>query len=198
MQKGEISTEHFTGGPELAARLEEGYSLEQSGWKGKAGTAIAQSEDTRSFYTTLAGFAEKKGYLSLDFLRVNGEAVAFQYGLIYKDCYCLLKPGYNEEFGEASPGQLLTEEVLKHCVDLGIREYDFLGPEAMWKRKWAPNTRSHTWLFIFRKNAYGRLLCSYKFRWVPATKRMIVRWRARGGAQETANTREPDQEAGGQ
>jgi hypothetical protein len=177
LAKGEVTTEHITCGADVASRLEEGYALEKSGWKGRAGTAIAQSGETHRFYTELARFAEQEGHLSLHFLRLNGEAVAFQYGLVYDNKYCLLKPAYNEEYGEASPGQLLMEDVLKYCINSGITEYHFLGPETMWKRKWARDTEDHTWLFIFPKNAYGRLLHNYKFRWVPAAKKAAMRWR---------------------
>jgi hypothetical protein len=176
LDKGEVTTEHFQEGPGLSARLDEGFALEQGGWKGRAGTAIAQSEDTLLFYTQLAQYAERDGYLSLHFLKLDGKAVAFQYGLAYKDSYYLLKPAYDETVPEASPGQLLMEEVLKYCVDNGLTTYEFLGPAAMWKLKWTRQTTNHTWLFIFRKSAYGRLLCNYKVRWVPATKGLIMRW----------------------
>src|SRR5258706_43836 len=81
-ERGELVMERFTGGPELEARLEEGFWLEGSGWKGRRGTSIAQDADTRGFYRELARSAADDGGLSLYFLRLGGRAVAFHYGLM--------------------------------------------------------------------------------------------------------------------
>jgi len=40
---GTVRVDHVTGGPDLQARLDEGFAIERSGWKGKQGTAISQN-----------------------------------------------------------------------------------------------------------------------------------------------------------
>jgi CelD/BcsL family acetyltransferase involved in cellulose biosynthesis len=174
--RGAVSVERVTGGPQLGARLAEAFTVEQSGWKGALGTAIGQSAATRGFYTELAHTAAAEGWLSLYFLRCGGRAVAFQYGLTYRGKYLLLKPGYDEAFKECSPGQLLMHEVLRDCIERGLSELDFLGPDMLWKRDWTDRARAHIWLFVFRDSALGRTLREAKFGWVPAARERLRRW----------------------
>ncbi|HYP40174.1 MAG TPA: GNAT family N-acetyltransferase [Chloroflexia bacterium] len=176
-EMGRVTVERVTGGMELDGKLEEGYALEQSGWKGRGGTAIAQDHATWGFYTELARTASYGDHLALYFLRLDGKPVAFHYGLEYGRRYYLLKPAYDEAYRECSPGQLLMDEVLRDCVARGFDEFDFLGPDMTWKRDWTGHVRPHTWLFVFRDSAYGRLLHKTKFKLVPAAKEMVARWR---------------------
>ncbi len=176
-ERGKIEFERVDGGLELEGKLEEGFALEQSGWKGQNGTAMAQDRGTRGFYAELARDAAYAGRLSLYFLRLDGKPVAFQYGLTYGGRYFLLKPGYDESLKECSPGQLLMDEVLADCISRGLREFDFLGPDMVWKRDWTDKVRRHTWLFIFNDSAFARALCAAKFRWVPAAKEVVARWK---------------------
>lgn len=176
-ERGKVRFERLDGGLELAGKLEEGFALEQSGWKGRSGTAMAQDRSTWGFYTELARDAAYAGRLSLYYLRLDGRPVAFQYGLTHGGRYFLLKPGYDESLKECSPGQLLMDEVLADCISRGLREFDFLGPDMVWKRDWTDKVRRHTWLFIFNGSAFGRALGKAKFQWGPAVKGMVARWK---------------------
>ena len=175
-QKGVVSIERVEGGPELERYLEEGFALERSGWKGEQGTAIAQDVATRGFYSELARTASGMGALALYFLRLDGRPVGFQYALEFAGRYLLLKPAYDEALKECSPGQLLTEEVLRACIDRGLPEFDFLGPDMVWKRDWTDRVRPHFYMFIFRRGPLGRALAELKFRWVPVLKESVERW----------------------
>src|SRR5258708_4590427 len=172
-ERGEVTVERVTGGPDLDARLEEGLALERSGWKGQRGTAIAQDRATHGFYSELARAASYAGELSMYFLRLDGRAIAFHYGLVKDNRYFLLKPAYAEDLSECSPGQLLVEEALQDCIAPGLEELDFLGPDMPWKRDWTQLTRVHHWLFVFRDHALGRALRRAKFDWLPALKRTL-------------------------
>jgi CelD/BcsL family acetyltransferase involved in cellulose biosynthesis len=175
-EKGRVTVERVTGGRALEERLEQGFELERSGWKGEQGTAMAQDAHTRGFYGELARTMAYQDKLALFFLRLDGRPIAFHYALIHDGRYLLLKPGYDEGLKECSPGQLLVEEVLKDCVARGYREFDFLGPDMTWKQDWAPHVRTHTWLFVFSDTTLGRALCNAKFKWVPAAKETLARW----------------------
>ena len=176
-ERGKVTFERVSGGTLLDAKLEEGFALERSGWKGQRGTAMAQDPKTRGFYTELARHLSYRGELALYFLRLDGRAVAFHFGIESAGRYYLLKPGYDETLKECSPGQLLMEEVLRACVNAGLSELDFLGPDMPWKRDWTERVRVHTWLFIFRNSRFGRALCRAKFEWVPKAKEAVERWK---------------------
>jgi CelD/BcsL family acetyltransferase involved in cellulose biosynthesis len=174
---GTVTVERVAGGAALDQKLAEGYAVEQSGWKGREGTAIAQDGPTRGFYSALAHQAAAAGQLALYFLRLEGRAVAWQYGLAQGGRYYLLKPAYDEAYKECSPGHLLMDEVLQDCIARGLHEFDFLGPDMEWKREWAEAARRHHWLFVFRNSPYGQALCAVKFKWWPVAKARMAEWR---------------------
>lgn len=170
---GVLTVERFTGLEGLAERLDEGFALEGSGWKGRLGTAIAQHNPTRAFYTEVAKGAALHGYLSLFFLRLDGRPIAFHFGLIYDGVYSVPKLAYDEELRGASPGLVLLEEAIKDGISRGLRGYDFLGAEAEWKNKWSSSVRPNHWLFIFRDTLMGHALRKAKFGFVPAARRVL-------------------------
>ena len=185
-ERGTITIERVTGGLELEQRLEDCFTLERSGWKGRKGTAAAQSRRTRGFYTGLAHRAARDDYFSLFFLKIDGKPIASQYGLTRRGVYSLVMTCYDEAFGEYSPGHLLLEDVMKRCVAGGLSEFDFLGCDLGWKLDWSPIVRSHHWFFIFRDNRLGRILKRAKFDWIPAAKESLKRWRPEHGADSEA------------
>lgn len=179
-EKGAVSADLCDGSDaaSLTARLDEGLQLEAKGWKGRGGTAICQAPDTLEFYTALARQAGREGRLRLWFLRLDGRAIAFHFGLQDGARYLLLKPAYDEAYGEAAPGHLLMEVVLRDCIARGLVEFDFLGPDMPWKRDWARAGRPHAWLYLFR-GPRGLLLYWLKFRMAPKVRALLDRWHRR-------------------
>ena len=146
------------------------YQLESAGWKGAEGTAIACAAQTRQFYDEVAGAAAKLGYYTIYSLTLNQHTIAMQFGLNYGGRFHLLKPAYDENFSEYSPGQLLTYEVLGDLLARGRTEYDFMSPISEWKSRWAKAARAQSHLYIFRRGLMGYALHAWKFH---------VMWQAR-------------------
>ena len=179
---GAVSVERVTGGDDLQARLEEGFAIERSGWKGKNGTAILQDRRTYGFYTDLAHSAAARNYLSLFFLKLNGRSIAFHYGFTYGGIYYMPKLGYDETLKECSPGLVLLEEIIKDCIGRGVKEFDFLGLDGEWKTQWSSRMRRHDWLYIFRDSRFGHALQAAKFKLLPAAKQVLWPWRESHGS----------------
>jgi CelD/BcsL family acetyltransferase involved in cellulose biosynthesis len=169
-EQGDITFERYTGGPELDAKLDEGFALEAAGWKGKEGTAISSDAATRAFYSALAHASAKAGTLSLFFLRAGGRAVAFYFALTHAGICVLPKLGFDESLSQASPGHLILEDVLADCCDRGLREFDFLGPNMPWKQEWTDKVRVHHWCYAFGDSLRGRALHAAKFKVAPGVK----------------------------
>src|SRR5882724_4194152 len=144
--------------PISAAALEKFYALEASGWKGAEGTAIKCDPHTRQFYDAVAQASARDGYLSLDFLELNGKPIAGHFGFNLRGRYFLAKAGYDEAFRRYGPGQLLVNEILGQTPERGLREFDFVGPATWDESRWASARRTNYRVFIFRKNLYGALL----------------------------------------
>jgi len=178
---GTITFERVTGGTNLQERLEECLAIEQKSWKGLQGTAILQDTETRGFYTQLARIAASHNYLSLFLLNLNGQPIAFHFGFTYGDGYYMPKIGYDEAFAAGCPGLVLLEEIMKDSIRRGLKRCDFLGMDMPWKRDWSKQACRHDWLFIYRDAAFGRALHEIKFKWIPAAKHLLHKWRWNNG-----------------
>ena len=135
-EKGQVTFERVEGGLGPGRQARGRLPLEASGWKGQRGTAMAQDKQHPWLLLGAGAHGGYSGRLALYFLRLDGRAVAFHFGLESAGRYFLLKPGYDESLKECSPGQLLMEDVLPIACMRGPTEFDFLGPDMGWKRDW--------------------------------------------------------------
>ncbi len=155
-EQGTLALKHY--GAADPEALEKFYALEASGWKGAEGTAIKCDPCTRQFYDSVAQAAARDGYLSLDFLELNGKPLAGHFGFNLRGRYFLAKAGYDEAFRRHGPGQLLVNAILNQTPERGLHEFDFVGPATWDESRWASARRTNYRVFIFRKNWYGELL----------------------------------------
>jgi CelD/BcsL family acetyltransferase involved in cellulose biosynthesis len=155
-EQGTLEVKHYSAADPEA--LKKFYALEASGWKGTEGTAIKCHPATRQFYDAVAQAAARDGYLSLDFLELNGKPIAGHFGFNLRGRYFLAKAGYDEAFRRHGPGQLLVNEILSQTLERELREFDFVGPATWDESRWASARRTNYRVFIFRKSLYGALL----------------------------------------
>lgn len=146
-----------------AVPLEAFYQLERAGWKGAADTAIACAPSTRQFYDEVAQAATRYGYFSLYALWLNEHCLAQQYCLTYRGHCYLLKPTYDEQFSQYSPGGLLLEAVVRDLIARGFQRYDFLSPPSLWKDRWANVQQTQSSWYIFRRGFLGHALYAWQF-----------------------------------
>ena len=153
-EQGTLELKHYSAADPEA--LEKFYALEASGWKGAEGTAIKCDPCTRQFYDAIAQAAARDGYLSLDFLELNGKPIAGHFGFNLRGRYFLAKAGYDEAFRRYGPGQLLVNEILNQTPQRGLHEFDFVGPATWDESRWASARRTNYRVFIFRKGCTER------------------------------------------
>ncbi|HZD08183.1 MAG TPA: GNAT family N-acetyltransferase, partial [Candidatus Limnocylindrales bacterium] len=170
-EQGTLELRHYNGAdPEALAKF---YALEASGWKGAEGTAITCDAHTRQFYDAVAHAAARDGYLSLDFLELNGKPIAGHFGFNLRGRYFLAKAGYDEAFRRHGPGQLLVNEILSQTRQRGLHEFDFVGPATWDESRWASARRNNYRVFIFRKGWYGALLYAARILARNAVRRLL-------------------------
>jgi CelD/BcsL family acetyltransferase involved in cellulose biosynthesis len=172
-EQGVLAFKHCnTADPTALTRF---YDLEASGWKGAEGTAIKCDPRTLAFYNSVAAAAAEQGYLSLDFLELNGKPIAGHFAFDFRGRYFLAKAGYDETFRRHGPGQLLVNEVLSQTPQRGLHEFDFVGPATWDESRWASARRTSYCIFIFRNNWYGRLLHAARISARDAARRILGR-----------------------
>jgi len=135
--------------------LDEGFAVEGSGWKNDRGTAIVSRPETRRFYTDIARWAAREGWLMLAFLRVGGRAAAFDLCLEAGGRTYVLKGGYDPVFRTFAPRTILLHDSLERSFALGMGSYEFLGADEDYKRRWATGKRDRRRLQLFARTPAG-------------------------------------------
>jgi CelD/BcsL family acetyltransferase involved in cellulose biosynthesis len=165
---------------DVDARLEEGFRLEQSGWKGESGTAILSAPETTLFYREIAHRFQERGELRLSRIALDGQAVAFSFCIQAGNSLYSLKVGYDESWRKLVPGLVMQLSIIERCFELGLDAYELLGETSDWKEKVATGSRPHTNLRAFSRGPAGSLRHGYRARLRPLVKRHYRRLRPRG------------------
>jgi CelD/BcsL family acetyltransferase involved in cellulose biosynthesis len=139
------------------ARLDEALAIEDLGWKGQLGTAIAELPPTHRFYQEVADWAASRSMLRLLFLRVDCRPIAFVLGLEDASTLYLLKAGYDPTFARFSPGQLTLQECISYAFEAGLRRVELLGADEPYKRAWAATAHEVCVCHAFDRSPFGVL-----------------------------------------
>jgi CelD/BcsL family acetyltransferase involved in cellulose biosynthesis len=137
------------------ALVDEAFDVEVRNWKGRAGTAIANSEPISKFYRAYARRAAAAGILRLCFLRIGGAAAAMQIAVECDRTFWLLKIGYVDDFKRCSPGNLLMRHAIAYAARQKLAAFEFLGKESEWTRLWTDEARPISTLRLYSFTVSG-------------------------------------------
>lgn len=124
-EQGELDFVTREAGEPLDVWINDFTQLENAGWKGSSGTAVACLDDISSFLDqTLSGFdaAERLMFWKLS---LDGTTIATLFGITCGRKAWLIKIAYDESFARYSPGVLLMLDVTRDLLGRdGIDEVD--------------------------------------------------------------------------
>lgn len=142
-EHGDVSIDVTSPVPaDVDAALEAFMRIEASGWKRKAGSALAVNAATRAFFRSYCRLAAGNGILRVLTLRIGQAVAASQLAVEVYGRLWLLKIAYDEAMARCSPGFLLNAEALAYASRRGLRSYEFLGGAEAWEERWRPARRS--------------------------------------------------------
>ena len=131
--------------------------VEQAGWKGRGGTAIALRSDARAFYAALLDTFDTTGQAVLDLLQFGDRAVAGQLGLRNADgTLSLLKIGYDEDYADYGPGAMLLQE--RFTREAGVSTEVSLTTSPPWAARWHLRSEPTFQAALYNTTVRGRLL----------------------------------------
>ena len=88
-------------------------ALEASGWKGRAGTALAVDPAETQYFRAVCAAAADRGALHMAGLYIDGRAVALQCNLMARGGGFAFKVAFDESWAAYSPGVLLEIESIR-------------------------------------------------------------------------------------
>jgi CelD/BcsL family acetyltransferase involved in cellulose biosynthesis len=152
---------------EAAPVLEQAFQIEDSGWKGRAGTSLLRAPGIAAYVRTLTALLAPRGEVEFAFLELNGQAIACEILLHAKGVLHSYKVGYDEQYQWYDPGHLLMHELLLEAsVTQRCRGYDCMGPNNVGLRRWRGTAQ-----------AVGQLVMAPAKWYAPALMFAYRRWR---------------------
>ena len=118
---GEIDFKWETGSEGLVQWIDDFLTLEESGWKGKAGSALNCDAATRTLFQESLMGAANRGRLVRLALRSNGKPIAMLSTFLTPPGAFGFKTAFDEDYARFAPGLLLEREFLNapHRFDMG-------------------------------------------------------------------------------
>lgn len=163
---------------DIPAALEAFMDIENSGWKGRAGTAIRSRAERVAFWRQMAAGFGARQKLRVHLLVQAGRPIAGLVGITAGETCYLLKSAYDETRGAASPGHQVMFQVMRHYYDTtSVREVNLLS-EYGYMEMWGPvHQPLETWS-IFQTSlsgAWGRGVTRAADIWRAANQATLVR-----------------------
>jgi hypothetical protein len=116
-EKGRLEYSEAASKDELSGRIEEFLRLEASGWKGKAGTALACTPETKKYFEDAATALFARGQLQLVTTYLAGRPIAAKCNFLSGSGGAAVRIAFDEEFRRYSPGLLLELENIRRIHD---------------------------------------------------------------------------------
>jgi peptidoglycan/xylan/chitin deacetylase (PgdA/CDA1 family)/CelD/BcsL family acetyltransferase involved in cellulose biosynthesis len=112
------------------------FDLHTRRWQeaGRPGVFLDQAK--RKFYSEVSRSMLEQGWLALHRLDWGERPLALQYGFVYRNRFHLLQEGYDPAFEDLRPGLSLRSWLIRHWIERGLEEYDFLAGAAPYKMDW--------------------------------------------------------------
>jgi hypothetical protein len=147
----------------MASCVGEYGRLETTGWKGKAGSAVADAGGQAAFYRDVLEAFAQTGEAVVFQLLLDDRVIASRLCLRRGGMLVMLKTAYDEEFRELSPGMLLVQDIVEAAYrDRAAATIEFYG-RSTWHAEWTDEHRTlyqlnctrHPWLMPMKRWARG-------------------------------------------
>ena len=114
--------------------------LHHKRWRGESSSFV--SARYIRFHDLIAERLHALDRLLLVFLEIDGQIVAGRYDFGYGGKGWCFQGGWLPDWEKQSAGKMLVAEIIRVCIQKGLREYDFLGGDAKYKSDWTGLSRN--------------------------------------------------------
>ena len=150
---------------EVEPWLRRGFEIEDRSWKGQQRTSVLSTPGVFDFFLGQARQLADWGQLELCFLECGGQPVAFAYAATAKGVLHSCKIGYDPQYADYGPGQLLRYKLLERFHGNPERlALDCMGPLTEAHRHWRPDTYAVGRLMVAPRGWLGKAVVG-AYRW---------------------------------
>jgi CelD/BcsL family acetyltransferase involved in cellulose biosynthesis len=142
-------------GDAIAKAFDEFVALESAGWKGEAGTSLAQTPGEREFlreYLVTADSAEVRS------LHIDGRLAASRLAVKVAGTLFVLKTAYDESVADLAPGNVLFADLIEACCeDTAVNRVDCIVWHSRYEQ-WGMTREPTYMLLAFNRRSVGGML----------------------------------------
>lgn len=146
---------------ENAARFLE---VEHKNWKGQQSSSLKADQSNARLFTDAAELFAAYDMMHFNFLEADGKIIAGQYSIRSNRSLYVHKIGYDEDYVDFSPGNLLFSKVMEDACESGkFDELNFMS-DSPWHSKWNIEKRPLYNLLVFPDKAVISSLITFFMR----------------------------------
>ena len=146
-----FSFEKHTAVCDMVGAVRRHGRLENSGWKGRQGTAMTIESSQGKFYVDVMERFARDGEAAVFTLRCDDRLIASLLTIEHGSFQVVLKTAHDEEFREHSPGRYLDYQLMQHLLSAPSgKSLEMYTNASNIELKWWPQSRDIRHITVFR------------------------------------------------
>ncbi|MBS0583729.1 MAG: GNAT family N-acetyltransferase [Proteobacteria bacterium] len=154
----------------LDAGIDRLMYLHRKRWRASGESHGFSSSEYVAFHRAVMAACLARDRLRLYCLEIGGNIAAMFYFYRFRDSVYLMQSGFDPDYADLKPGQVLLGHVIEHAIGEGHAMLDFLRGEHRYKDELATGKRETVFVQVQRIRL-GALAYQVRRRWLPALKR---------------------------
>jgi CelD/BcsL family acetyltransferase involved in cellulose biosynthesis len=142
---------------QLSQNLPSLIELHNERWDTRGGSDALQTDSMKAFHADFSRLALRCGWLRLFVLKIDGQAAAAVYAFSRNGKALYYQAGISPKYSDLSLGLVALGLAIKHAIEEGATEYDFLHGDETYKALWANDKRELHVLEAYPASLKGRL-----------------------------------------
>ncbi len=152
--KGEVTFRLFTQPSDVEVFCKDAELVARKTYHRGLGVGFVYNEETFQRHS----LAANGGTLHCWILYVKEKPVAFWTGSVYKGCFHSGSLGFDSDFGQYQPGNLIFIRMVERLCSEGVKEVDFGLGDASYKERFGDERWDEATIHIFSRSAWGLVI----------------------------------------
>jgi CelD/BcsL family acetyltransferase involved in cellulose biosynthesis len=141
----------------LEADLDRFFDLHALRWR-ERGSSSLEAKGAKEVLRSFAAEAQRRGWLRLRLLEVDGAAVAAFFGWRLGDVFAFYQQGFDPAWSRRSVGVVIAAVTIREAIEEGANEFDFLLGTEAYKSSFTTTARPGATIVLTRAMHPTRLL----------------------------------------
>ncbi len=137
--------------------LSDVVNLHLQRWTPRGGSDAFDGSDLLAFHDDFSDLAQKRGWLRLMVITLDGRPAAAFYGFRYGHRFYFYQSGFDPAFVRSSVGLVMIGLTIRDAIGEGATEYDMLHGDESYKFLWAKTVRQLIRLELYPPVRLGRM-----------------------------------------